>query len=269
MKSDFLRFRRVIMDHHRRHGRHALPWRKTTDPYAILVSEIMLQQTQVDRVIPYFRFFLKRFPTVQKLARAKTSSALKAWQGLGYNRRALMLHRCAQSIVTEHGGALPSDYDKLKALSGLGPYTAGAVTVFAFNKPYPLIETNIRRTYIHHFFPDTQSVDDIRILPLVERTMDRRNPRVWFGALMDYGSWLARQVPNPNRKSKQYAKQARFEGSDRQIRGAILRILLTGPQSAKALFGRFDVPKRRFGTILNGLVKEGFIKNHNGKLMCA
>lgn len=257
------------MSHYKRYGRHELPWRKTSNPYAILVSEVMLQQTQVDRVIPFYLAFLKAFPTVKKLAGARAVSVLKVWQGLGYNRRALMLQGCAKAVVSAHGGVLPADYEILKTLPGVGPYTAGAVMVFAFNKPYSLIETNIRRTYIYHFFPRASEVSDERIAPLVEQTMNRRDPKTWFGALMDYGSWLSKEVPNPNRRSKRYTKQSPFEGSDRQVRGAVLRHLLAGPITMTALFSRFDISKRRFRNVLQGLVNDGFVKKKGSRVSCA
>lgn len=268
MKYDFLKFKRTVIDHFSKHGRKELPWRKTTDPYAILVSEIMLQQTQVDRVIPYFEAFLQKFPTIGRLARARTGTVLKSWQGLGYNRRALMLQRCARALESDYGGVVPADFEKLKALPGLGPYTAGAVLVFAFNKPYPLIETNIRRIYIHHFFPRAKSVSDEPILRLVEKTMNRRNPRKWFGALMDYGSWLASQVPNPNRKSNIYSKQSRFEGSERQLRGRVLRELLKRKIMAVSMLKK-RISDARLESILAAMEREGFVVISRGRVRCA
>lgn len=259
------------MTHWRTHGRHDLPWRQTTDPYAILVSEVMLQQTQVERAIPYFRGFLARFPTFAVLARARTATVLTAWQGLGYNRRALMLQRCARAVCAEHTGCLPRDYDALRALPGVGPYTAGAVLAFAFNEPHPIIETNIRRVYLHHFFPRRFDVPDSRILPLVVSHLSLViSPRDWFGALMDYGTHLASTLANPNRRSRHYSRQSTFEGSDRQLRGRILKALITKKQERpKVLFRELGVRQERGVRIIDALEREGFLVHRDDMLRCA
>ena len=243
-------FQKIVMEHWRRDGRHDLPWRTNINPYRILVSEMMLQQTQVSRVTGKFRSFIRAFPTFRALALAKPSAVIREWQGLGYNRRALMLHRCACEVTLLHAGRLPRDPDALCRLPGIGPYTAGAILVFAYDEPWPLLETNIRRSYLHHFFPGRRSVADRELLPVIERTMDRSHPRRWFSALMDYGAWLAGQVPNPNRRSRHYVKQSAFEGSDRQLRGRILRAMLQNePLPAD----------RRTGRIVARLIEEGFV----------
>ncbi len=253
-------FRKHVLDYWRRHGRHELPWRKTTDPYHILVSEVMLQQTQVDRVIPKYLEFFTAFPTFRALSRAPVARVLKVWQGLGYNRRALMLQRCAEAVVSKHGGRLPEEYDLLIALPGIGPYTAGAVSAFAFNIARPMIETNIRRVYIHHFFPGKKNVSDAQLLPVVERTMDIKNARRWYSALMDYGTYLVTQTENPNTRSRHYVRQAKFEGSDRKVRGAILRALVTQPRLiAPVLAQEVQEPVARVRNLLLKLEKEGFI----------
>jgi A/G-specific adenine glycosylase len=207
------------------HGRHDLPWRQTQDPYKILVSEIMLQQTQVPRVISKYAEFLKLFPTLQSLTNAPLGAVLSAWQGLGYNRRAKMLHQCAKTIVDEYKGAWPTDIATLRALPGIGPYTAGAVAAFAFNIPSTIIETNVRTVYLHHFFPNSTDVPDSSLLPLITATLDATDPRSWYYALMDYGSHLKQTIGNKSKQSKHYTKQSKFKGSDRQIRGAIIRAL--------------------------------------------
>lgn len=256
---DDVAFRKLVTGYWKKHGRHDLPWRKTADPYAILVSEVMLQQTQVPRVVLKFRAFLRTFPTFRALADAPVSAVLRAWQGLGYNRRALMLQRCAQAVVRDHGGRLPADYDALRALPGIGPYTAGALLAFAFNKPHPVIETNIRRIFIHHYFPRVRSVADGRILPLVERTLDRAHPRRWYSALMDYGTHLAETLPNPNRRSRHHVRQAAFEGSVRQVRGGILKVLLEGGPMTRAKLAAAVGHDGRLDAILARLEREGFI----------
>ena len=147
-----IHFRKIVLCHYKKHGRHHLPWRKTKNPYRILVSEIMLQQTPVDRVLPKYQEFLKQFPSIKKLAAASLGDVLRAWQGLGYNRRAKYLHQCAAVIIYDNGGIWPRTVNELQALPGIGPYTAGAVMAFAYNQPIPIIETNIRTVYLHHFF---------------------------------------------------------------------------------------------------------------------
>ena len=217
----------AVKTFYQEHGRHTLPWRNTKSPYRILVSEIMLQQTQVDRVLSKYKAFLQKFPTVLKLAQAPLSEVLVLWQGLGYNRRAKMLHECATTVVSEHNGTFPKTPQQLQDLPGIGPYTASAVCAFAYNHPTPLIETNVRTVFIHHFFNETYEVADAAILNLVECTCDTENPREWYWALMDYGSHLKKTVGNLNAQSKHYVKQSKFQGSDRQIRGAIVKVLST------------------------------------------
>lgn len=223
--SNSAQFRRVVKKYYREKGRHHLPWRETTDPYKILVSEVMLQQTQVDRVLPKYNAFITKWGSTRRLAAAPLGDVLKAWQGLGYNRRAKMLHECAKRVVAEYDGTFPESKTELEALPGIGPYTAGAVMAFAYNKPVVMIETNIRTVYLHHFFNDQTDVDDKEIINLVEKTVDAKNSREWYWALMDYGAYLKKQYGNLNSRSKHYTKQSIFKGSDRQIRGAILKVL--------------------------------------------
>lgn len=218
-------FIKTVWDFYQTQGRHDLPWRKTKDPYKIVVSELMLQQTQVTRVIPKYKEFLKHFPTVAKLASAPLGDVLKAWQGLGYNRRAKFLWQAAQSVQNEYKGKWPKTFLELKNLPGIGTYTAGAVMNFAYNEPVPLIETNVRTVYIHHFFKDTENVSDKELLPIIERTLDTTNPREWNWALMDYGSYLKSTIGNVSTKSKTYKKQSNFKESNRYVRGAIIRAL--------------------------------------------
>lgn len=234
-KNEIIAFKKIVRDFAKKHGRSHLPWRKTSNPYRILVSEIMLQQTQVDRVIPFYKNFLKKFPTVKKLSEAPLSEVLKVWQGLGYNRRAKMLHEAAKKIMIYHNNRLPSNYDELIALPGVGDYTAKAVLTFAFNKPVSMIETNIRSVFIHHFFSNKREVDDKDIFPLIEQTLPKQNPSAWYAALMDYGSFLKKINPNPSRKSRHHTKQKPFKGSDREIRGAIIKALVSGPKTISEL----------------------------------
>lgn len=254
-------FRKIVWKHAAAHGRHALPWRRrTATPYAILVSEIMLQQTQVDRVIPFYRAFLKRFPTVRSLASAPLSDVLKAWQGLGYNRRAKMLHEAARSIVATCGGKIPRDIVVLEKLPGIGPYTARAVAAFAYDKDVVFIETNLRTAAIHHFFSDQEKVTDNEILVILEKALPKGRARAWYAALMDYGAHLKRSGVRVNARSAAYMKQKVFKGSDREARGAILRALIHGPQPAQRLqvllgSDRKDQIKRALAT----LVRDGIL----------
>ncbi|MEK7122338.1 MAG: A/G-specific adenine glycosylase [Patescibacteria group bacterium] len=202
-----------------------MPWRRTENPYRILVSEVMLQQTQVDRVVGYYRAFLKSFPTARALAGASPADVLRVWKGLGYNRRALNLQRAAQMIVRDFCGRFPRDVIQIEKLPGVGPYTARAVCVFAFNQPQVLIETNVRRVFIY-FFGNRNDISDKELLPIIERALYRKNYRMWYNALMDYGALALGHIENPNRKSRHYTKQSRFEGSRRYARAKILDYLL-------------------------------------------
>jgi len=191
------------------------------------VTEIMLQQTQVSRVETKFPTFIKAFPTLENLAQASLSTVLHAWQGMGYNRRGKYLHHIAQRIIREFGGVIPRKPAVLETFPGIGPATAGSIITFTYNTPQFFIETNIRRVFIHHFFNDKTEVHDRDIMPILKTTFFFDNPREWYYALMDYGTHLAKEVKNPNRKSTHYSKQSTFEGSRRQKRSAVLRAVLT------------------------------------------
>jgi A/G-specific adenine glycosylase len=261
-------FRDLILSHFRAHGRD-LPWRQTTDPYRILVSEIMLQQTQVERVAVRFVEFLERFPDFASLAAAPQSEVLLAWQGMGYNRRALALQRTAQRVVEEYGGRLPADVETLATFPGIGKATAAAIAAYAFNMPVVYIETNIRRVFIHFFFQDREGVRDDEILPLVEQALYRENPREWYSALMDYGTVLKKRTANPNRRSASYSRQSRFEGSDRQVRGRLLALILAeGSVTETEAAARTGEEPERVRRILAGLAREGFVAESDGTYTC-
>jgi A/G-specific adenine glycosylase len=254
------KFRKLVADFHRAHGRHDLPWRKTHDPYAVLVSEIMLQQTQVDRVVPYYERWLERFPTVKKLADAPLSDVLKEWQGLGYNRRAKLLRECAKEIVEKHGGKIPNDFSALVALSAIGPYTAGAIRAFAFDEPEIFIETNIRAALLHHFFPRSKKVPDAKLIPILKKLLlHAKSPREWYSAFMDYGAHIKKTNPNPSRRSKHHAKQAPFEGSMRQLRGHLLRRLVQGPIKESALVREQTKSTYHIEKVLRAMEAEGLL----------
>ena len=264
-------FQQTIIDYYEKNKR-AFPWRKTKDPYAILVSEIMLQQTQTDRVIPKYENWLKHFPTFQALAQASLQEVLTEWKGLGYNRRALALKRAAEIVTEKYQGKLAKNYEQILELPGIGPYTAGAVMAFAFNLPFPIIETNIRSVYIHFFFKDHGQIHDKEILELVAKTLPEKSKREitvrdWYYALMDYGVMLKKTVGNPNKKSKHYAKQSAFKGSNRELRANILHFITAQPASLlkiqkniqDILPDRKDINKH-IQTNLDSLEQEGFIK---------
>ena len=248
-----------------RQQRRTFPWRHTANPYHILVSEFMLQQTQTKRVMGKYEEFIAWFPDLATLASANLQSVLRAWQGLGYNRRAVSLKETAVRVIEEHDGRLPDDLDELMRLPGIGRSTAGAILAFAYGIPVPFIETNIRRVFIHFFFSEREDVKDSEILPLVEQTLDRENPRDWYYALMDYGAMLKTKLPNPNRKSAHYTRQAPFEGSNRQIRGKILKLLLSsGSLHENELIGKLNGDPSRLRTILREMVRDGFVRSDSG-----
>lgn len=259
-------FRHVVYSYYKHEGRHTLPWRQTHDPYRVMVSELMLQQTQVLRVIPKYEAFLKKFPTIQTLAREEQGSVLMLWQGLGYNRRAKHLHAAARAIVDHHHGVFPRIKEELIALPGVGPYTASAILAFAYNTPTVLIETNVRTVYIHHFFNDKKGVHDNELLPLIEKTMDTKNPREWYAALMDYGSHLKKTIGNVNKKSAHYVRQSKFKGSNREVRGAILRLLTQkGSLNLSVILTETGFSKERCEAQLAALTDEELIKKVRGR----
>lgn len=260
-------FQRIVLEYYRQHGRHDLPWRQPRtaglfDPYAILVSEIMLQQTQVPRVLPKYEAFLARFPSFEALAAAPLADVLIAWNGLGYNRRAKFLWQAAQTVSVEHHGQLPDKHAELVLLPGVGPNTAGAIMAYAFNKPVIFIETNIRTVYIHHFFADRTPVRDKDIADKLATTLPD-NPRQWYWALMDYGTYLKQTVGNVARHSAQYTRQSAFVGSRRQLRGQVLRALQKGGMNGAAL--QQLLPDERLAGVLSDLVHEAMVTVHNGR----
>lgn len=260
------RVREQGASHHR-----DLPWRYVDDPYAVLVSEIMLQQTQVVRVQKHWDRFMALFPTIDALAMASTADVLEQWQGLGYNRRALALKKTAEICSSERSGALPQDAEELELLPGIGPATAAGVVAFAYDRPSCYLETNVRTVFLHELFPGRDKVSDREISPLVAATCPADGVRDWYYALLDYGAHLKALVSNPSRRSAHYAKQSAFEGSRRQKRAELVRIVLAFPGiGATELLERLDAFERTAGRppvdgevldgIVSDLVTEGFFR---------
>ena len=259
-----LQFQKKVLDFYAKNGR-SFPWRRTKDPYHILVSEIMLQQTQTHRVVPKYEEFLKKFPTIISLASAPLADVLRVWQGLGYNRRALYLQRTAKAVTANYGGQIPSSISKLLALPGIGPYTAGAIMAFAHNKPVVIIETNIRAAVLHDFFAHSAKVSDEKLKPILVRALPKTNTRRWYQALMDYGAFIKQKYGNPCRRSARHAKQSAFAGSDREIRGQVIGALAnTAGMSKDALSKKISGEPFRQNKILKKLVAEGLISISRG-----
>lgn len=273
--------RSALLRWYGQHGRD-LPWRRTRDPYRILVSEVMLQQTQVDRVKPYYRAWLARWPTVRALARASRADVIRAWSGLGYNRRAVNIHRAAQAIVAENGGRFPQTVTALEALPGIGPYTARAAATFAGFTEQAFLDTNARRVLgrvaFGWFFPSVRA--DRRLLKAARRLLPPRRSAAWHHALMDLGALICKPRPlchacplrqqcrayprvltatRPRRSGTE-----RFEDSDRYWRGQIVKQLAALPNAQTASFAslrrqcaRLTGPRLR--GLLRALVQEGLV----------
>lgn len=242
-----------------------MPWRHDTRPYYVLVSELMLQQTQVDRVIPKFQAFIKKFPDEKTLAAAPLSDVLVLWNGLGYNRRAKYLHDAAKKIMASFDSKFPETKEGLLSLPGVGPGTAGAILAYAFNQPEIFIETNVRTVYFHHFFTDGDKVTDKQLAEKVDQTIDREHPREFYWAVMDYGTWLKKNGAGRVGQSAHYKKQSALKGSVREIRGQIVRALAAGNLTAKEL--RLVVTyDDRFDLALAGLLSDGLVMRTDDKL---
>ncbi len=257
-----------------------LPWRDTHDPYAILLSEVMLQQTQVSRVMGRWEQWLETFPTIADLASAPLPPVLELWQGMGYNRRALNLKRCAEEVVAMHDGVVPSDKKALLGLPGIGPSTSAGVRVFAFRQPDMYFETNVRAVFIHELFPGRESVADKELVSLVEATCPQdARVRAWYYALLDYGAYLKKTMPNPTRRSKHYTRQSKFEGSHRQKRAYLLRRVIDDALSTEDLArdlaqserasGRQEPSVEEVRAILDELEREGFVMRRGDAWLCA
>lgn len=275
-EAELASFRQLVLEQGRILWRD-LPWRRTCDPYAIWISEVMLQQTQVRRVLGRWERWLERFPDAEALAEAPVADVLQEWQGMGYNRRALSLHEAAARI--SELGYFPQDAEELVALPGIGPTTAAGIRAFAFDLPGIYLDTNVRTVFLHELFPEDEAVPDRAIAPLVDESCPKTaenpedDPRTWYYALLDFGAYLKRVTPNPSRRSASHTKQSKFEGSHRQKRAELLRLVLaageegiSASEAAKALSaseeaqGRAAVDARAAESILEELEKEGFCR---------
>jgi A/G-specific adenine glycosylase len=244
-----------------------LPWRRTLDPYAVMVSEFMLQQTQVSRVIPKYKAWLERFPDFQSLAESATPDVLGCWSGLGYNRRALALQASARTVVQRFDSKLPENEKSLRELPGVGKYTARAILAFAFDKPAVFLETNIRTVLLKHFFPEDRQVTEAALEEKAAFVADTQAPRKWYNALMDYGAELKRVEGNHSVRSSNYKKQTAFAGSFRSLRGAVLKKLLEQRGvSLETLKAELSFSAAEIERCCGILVKEGFAAYEGGFL---
>jgi len=258
-------FQNIIYSYFKQYGRD-FPFRKEINPYNVVISEMMLQQTQTNRVIEKFQQFIQEFPDFQSLANAPLTDVLKLWQGLGYNRRAVALKKIAEKVVNKFDGILPADVEILKSFPQIGHNTASSIVAFAFNMPTFFIEVNIRRVYIYFFFPGKSSIEDSVIMPVVRKTLDRSNVRKWYYALMDYGVMLKKTHPELNKRSAHYRKQSKFKGSNREIRGKILKLIIASSNLTEVEISKeLKINSKKLKEILNLLIKEGFIKQENHK----
>ncbi len=258
----------MVWQYYRQHGR-AFPWRQTDSPYHILVSELMLQQTQTSRVLTKYEELITAFPDFPALAEASLDQVLRVWQGLGYNRRALALHRIAGIVQSEFNGKLPASPEVLQKLPGIGDYTANAIAALAFNQPTVFIETNIRAVFLRCFFDRDEEVADRDILPLVAATLDSRQPRQWYYALFDYGAMLKKSGKHGAR-SRHYRRQSAFRGSNRELRARILRLVLArSPVPEQELIRQLDWSASQVRRNLEQMQKEGFISINGDSISIA
>ena len=258
-------FRETVWGYYRENGR-AMPWREDPSPYRVLVSELMLQQTQAARVIPKFDAFMYTCPDFASLAGKTLGEVLALWSGLGYNRRAKFLYQTAQIVASDHDGILPDSFEKLVSLPGIGKNTAGAILAYAYEQPVVFVETNIRTVYFHHFYPNSaETISDQELERLVELTLDRENPREWYWALMDYGSYLKKTAGGRLTSSKHYVKQSPLKGSLREMRGRIVRVLVAGASTEGELRKKVQADER-FEPALSSLLLEGFIEQNGANI---
>lgn len=264
-QSQVTEFQETVWEYYRTQQRD-MPWRRQPTPYNVLVSELMLQQTQVSRVIPKFIAFMDVFPTIESLSRASLSEVLVAWSGLGYNRRAKFLHEAAKKVVDDFGGVTPDTMVGLTSLPGVGQNTAGAILAYAYNQPTVFVETNVRTVLFHHFFTDTgPKVADEELKSIAEQVLDREHAREWYWALMDYGTYLKKTAGGRLNSSKHYKKQPPLKGSLREMRGRILKVLTTGSYRDDEL-RRVVEADERYDRALKKLVDEGLVEHREARI---
>lgn len=273
--AEIVAFHKTLTSYYYEHGRHDMLWRRPDasdnfDPYKIMVSELMLQQTQVDRVTPKYKEFIHDYPTVKELAKVELGDILKLWSGLGYNRRAKYIWQTARKVVEDYDGEFPETLQELITLPGIGPNTAGAIMAYAYDQPIVFIETNIRTVIIHYFFNDKTGVADADIRQILEQLVPGHpkhdktrllgavlSPREFYWAMMDYGSYLKKTVGNLSRASKHYVRQSAFHGSKRQLRGKVVKLLTFGPLNEQKLHA--EISDERLNDVLDGLIHEEMI----------
>ena len=269
-QQDIKSFQKLVYDYYYKH-RRSFAWREEISAYRVVVSEIMLQQTQTFRVVHKFEQWMQAFPSFKDLSQASVQQVLSCWQGLGYNRRGLALYEFAKRVEGEFGGIAPTDEMILQTFKGIGPNTAGSICVFAFNKPVVFIETNIRTVFIHTFFKGQKDIHDKQLLPLIEQTLDQDNARDWYYALMDYGVYLKTKLKVSNKASKHYTKQSRFEGSRRQMRGAVVRVLskvhtISYDELSELIVCELPQNHHDLYNVLSDLSKDGLLRFSNGEI---
>jgi A/G-specific adenine glycosylase len=258
------KFQKEVLDYYATHKR-PMAWRDIADPYRIFISEMMLQQTQVERVKIKYAEFIQKFPTLQSVAKAEKFEILKMWQGLGYNRRALFIKRACEEIVSTYGGTFPKDFIELQKLPGIGPSTTGALCAFAYNQPVYFIETNVRAVLLHFFFSDRDKVSDKELIVVLKKvTPVKTSPRDWYYALYDYGTHLKKTLGKNkitlHKKSSHYTKQSKFEGSFRQKRANVLKLKLGDPDiSDTNIIHKLKITEEELGEVLASLTKDGMI----------
>ncbi len=284
---------RALMRWYRVHGRHHLPWRRRITPYGVLVSEVMLQQTQVDRVIPYWNAWMRRWPTMEAFAGAKRASVIRAWAGLGYNRRAVNLHRAVQEMVSvpsakkllafsakggqahEKEKSMREWVRELQRLPGIGPYTANALLAFAWNLPAPCVDTNVRRVLAYAIYrrPSLMRMPMRRVMEFAACVIPPGRGRDWNYALMDYGALVltARRTRSVRSSTSDKGRRTeRFEGSSRFWRGRIVAVLRSSRRAftVKELRSRlttFGEPPSNLRVLSNALVHDGVVTMTNGR----
>jgi A/G-specific adenine glycosylase len=264
MSAKIQKFQQEIITYYLENKR-TMPWRDISNPYKIFISEMMLQQTQVERVRIKYAEFIKKFPTLKSVAEAEKADILKVWQGLGYNRRALFIKRACEEIISKHKGLFPKDFEILQTLPGIGPSTAGAICAFAYNQPVFFIETNVRAVILHFFFKNKEKVSDKEVMVILQKvTPQNLNPRDWYYALYDFGTYLkktlGRNKTKLHQKSKHYNKQSKFEGSFRQKRAQVLKLKLSNPNITDIeIISKLKLEPQEFEDVITSLDKDGLI----------